>query len=125
MNAALNLNFLNAKTMTDIVYICSPYQNDIQNNIKNAQKFCKFAVDKGYCPFAPHLFFPQFLNDNIAAERNKGFELNKNFLSLAQELWVFGKNITAGMIFEIQYFQRLQKIIKYFDFDFNFNFKEL
>lgn len=113
------------KTMTDIVYICSPYQNDIQNNIQNAQKFCKFAVDKGYCPFAPHLFFPQFLNDNIAAERNKGFELNKNFLNLAQELWVFGKNITAGMIFEIQYFQHLQKIIKYFDFDFDFNFKEL
>ena len=98
---------------------------DVWAGYKNAQKFCKFAVDKGYCPFAPHLFFPQFLNDNIAAERNKGFELNKNFLNLAQELWVFGKNITAGMIFEIQYFQHLQKIIKYFDFDFDFNFKEL
>lgn len=35
-----------------------------------------------------------------------------------KEIKVFGKNITSGMIVEIQYFQRLQKIIKYFDFNF-------
>lgn len=107
--------------MTNIAYICSPYQNDIQNNIKNAQKFCKFAVDKGYCPIAPHLFFPQFLNDNDPQERQQGLKLNETFLNIANELWVFGKNITSGMIVEIQYFQRFKKIIKYFDF----NFKEL
>lgn len=101
-----------------IIYICSPYQNDIQQNIKNAQQYCKFAVDKGYCPFAPHLFFPQFLNDNIPSERQKGLELNLNFLHIADELWVFGKTITDGMKFEIQYFKTLHKIIKRFDYDF-------
>lgn len=47
-----------------IVYICSPYAGNVSENIENARKYSRFAVDKGYIPVAPHLLFPQFLNDN-------------------------------------------------------------
>lgn len=53
-----------------IVYICSPYAGETENNIKAAQKYSRFAVDKGYIPVAPHLLFPQFMNDANPAERN-------------------------------------------------------
>ena len=55
-----------------IVYICSPFSGDVEGNIASAQRFSRFAVDKGYIPIAPHLLFPQFLNDNDPKERQLG-----------------------------------------------------
>lgn len=46
-----------------IVYICSPYTGDIKANVENARRYCRFAADTGYIPMAPHLLFPQFLDD--------------------------------------------------------------
>ena len=38
-----------------IVYICSPFAGDIEGNIANAKRYCRFAVDSGYIPIAVHL----------------------------------------------------------------------
>ena len=46
-----------------LVFICSPYAGDITHNVENARRYCRFAVAKGYIPIAPHLLFPQFMND--------------------------------------------------------------
>ena len=46
-----------------IVYICSPYAGDIDRNTAAARKYSRFAVETGYIPIAPHLLFPQFMND--------------------------------------------------------------
>lgn len=46
-----------------IVYICSPYAGDIEANVVAARRYSRFAVDAGYIPIAPHLLFPQFLDD--------------------------------------------------------------
>ena len=51
-------------TFRPIVYICSPYAGDTESNVKAAREYSRFAVDMGYIPFAPHLLFPQFLDDN-------------------------------------------------------------
>lgn len=93
-----------------IIYVCSKYRGDIKTNIKNAKKYCKYVIDKGKCPFAPHLFSPQILDDNIQQERNKGLELNTNFLKIAEELWVFGE-ISQGMQLEIDIAKQLNKKI--------------
>lgn len=45
-----------------IVYICSPYAGEIEKNVKAAQEYSRFAVEKGYIPIAPHLLFPAILN---------------------------------------------------------------
>ena len=53
-----------ARAYRPIVYVCSPFSGDIAGNIANARKYSRFAVEQGYIPIAPHLLFPQFLNDN-------------------------------------------------------------
>lgn len=52
-----------------IVYICSPYSGDVEGNVAAARRYCRFAVDQGYIPIAPHLLFPQFLDDSDPKER--------------------------------------------------------
>ena len=51
-----------------IVYICSPYAGDVERNRKNAIRYCRFAVDHGAIPVAPHLFLPQFMSEETERE---------------------------------------------------------
>ena len=53
-----------------IVYICSPLSGNLEENQEAARRYCRYAVDSGYIPIAPHIYFPQFMNDNNAKERN-------------------------------------------------------
>ena len=55
-----------------IVYICSPFSGDVETNVANARRYSRYAVDKGYIPIAPHLLFPQFLDDDNPEERELG-----------------------------------------------------
>jgi len=79
-----------------IVYICSPFSGDVEGNIASAQRFSRFAVDKGYIPIAPHLLFPQFLNDNDPKERQLGLFFGNALMSKCAEVWVFGSIISPG-----------------------------
>ena len=81
------------------VYICSPYRNNPRVTVMRARNYCKFAVAKGKLPLAPHLYFPQFLSE--ATERDKAMQMNFELLKLCGELWVFGDEITEGMVMEI------------------------
>ncbi len=85
-----------------IVYICSPYAGDIEKNVKVARDYCRFAVDKGFIPVAPHLLFPQFLDDNDPKERQLGLFFGNALMSKCAEVWVFGSTISAGMETEIK-----------------------
>ncbi len=85
-----------------IVYICSPYAGNVSENVENARKYSRFAVDSGYIPFTPHLLFPQFLNDNNPKERQLGLLFGNALMSKCSEVWVFGSHISAGMDAEIR-----------------------
>ena len=85
-----------------IVYICSPFSGDVDGNIAAAQRYSRFAVDKGYIPIAPHLLFPQFLNDDDPKERQLGLFFGNALMSKCAEVWVFGSTISAGMEAEIK-----------------------
>ena len=85
-----------------IVYICSPFKGDISTNIKNARKYSRFAVLKGYLPITPHLLFPQFLNDADADEREIGIYMGLVLITKCVELWVFGDTVSEGMAREIK-----------------------
>ena len=80
-----------------IVYICSPFSGEVEKNIKAAQEYSRFAVDKGYISIAPHLLFPQFLNDADPRERQLGLFFGNALMSKCSEVWVFGSYISAGM----------------------------
>ena len=85
-----------------IVYICSPYAGDTDCNIKAAQKYSRYAVDNGFIPVAPHLLFPQFMNDTDPKERELGLLFGNALMSKCSEVWVFGSTISAGMAAEIK-----------------------
>ena len=84
-----------------IVYICSPYAGEIEKNVKAAQEYSRFAVEKGYIPIAPHFLFPQFLNDANPKERQLVLFFGNALMSKCSEVWVFGSRISAGMEAEI------------------------
>ena len=85
-----------------IVYICSPYAGDIETNTAAARRYCRFAVEAGYIPIAPHLLFPQFLNDSDPKERELGLFFGNALLSKCAEMFVFGSRISEGMEAEIK-----------------------
>lgn len=85
-----------------IVYICSPYAGDIQRNVTAARRYCRFAVESGYIPIAPHLLFPQFLDDSDPRERELGLFFGNALMSKTSEVWVFGTDISPGMQAEIK-----------------------
>lgn len=84
-----------------IVYICSPYFGDVEANVFAAQKYSRFAIDNGYISIAPHLLFPQFLNDDDPKERQLGLFFGNALMSKCSEVWVFGDHISSGMETEI------------------------
>jgi hypothetical protein len=88
--------------MVKIVYICSPFSGDVIRNTENACRYCRYAVSKGVLPIAPHLLFPQFLDDNCPVEREKGLTFGLVLLEKVDELWVFGTRTSEGMRREIE-----------------------
>lgn len=100
-----------------VVYVYSPFSGDPAGNVEKAQHYCRFAVDSGYAPFAPHLFFPQFLDDGIPEERELGLFMAIIMLTKCAELWVFGEQITRGMAQEIRKAESRGMIIRYFTTD--------
>ncbi len=99
-----------------VVYVASPLRGDIENNIKYAQDFCRFTMQCGYTPYAPHLMFTQFLDDNIAEERGNSLQMGLEMLRRVDELWVFQENAepSEGMKGEISAAQQLGLPINYF-----------
>ena len=85
-----------------IVYICSPFSGDVETNVANARRYSRYAVDKGYIPIAPHLLFPQFLDDDNPDERELGLFFGNALMSKCAEVWVFGSRISSGMEAEIK-----------------------
>ena len=85
-----------------IVYICSPFAGDIEKNVAAARAYSRFAVEQGYIPIAPHLLFPQFLNDSDQKERELGLFFGNALMSKCAEIWVFGSRISSGMEAEIK-----------------------
>lgn len=90
-----------------LVYICSPYAGDIQENIKFARAACRHAMKQGCAPIAVHLLYPQLLDDAIPAEREHGIRMGLQVLAACDELWVCGERISQGMNFEIEEAKRL------------------
>lgn len=42
-----------------LVYICSPFAGDIENNLRFAWAACRYVIDQGCAPLAVHLLYPE------------------------------------------------------------------
>ena len=97
------------------VFICSPFSGDTEVNICNARMYARKVALLGHLPFAPHLLFPQFLDDGIPEERQLGLRLGLLQMAECDELWVFGHEISAGMSVEIEKAKKTGIPIRLFD----------
>lgn len=84
------------------VFISSPYRGDVEGNSAKTAWYCRRAYDEGHLPIAPHLLFPQFLDEDSLKERADGISMGLELLRDCDELWVFGKE-TEGMEQEIRF----------------------
>jgi len=98
-----------------LIYVCSPLKGNAEKNLARAARFCRFVSQQGGIPFAPHLFFTSFLNDEVDAERALGRELGLEILSRCSAMWVFGDIISEGMQAEIDLAEQLGISALYYD----------
>lgn len=83
------------------IFVCSPLRGDYEQNIVAARNYCKQVVNQGHRPFAPHLLYPQFLDDTDATDRAAGIAMAVDDLAECDELWAFGDRVSEGMAHEI------------------------
>ena len=102
------------KPYLPLVYIASPFAGDTERNTERAQGYCRFAVSKGCIPLAPHLHYPQFMDDDDREQRELGLFFALVLLDKCDELWVFGSTISAGMAAEIRRAKRKNCRLRYF-----------
>ncbi|MEL7635421.1 MAG: DUF4406 domain-containing protein [Sporomusa sphaeroides] len=97
------------------MYVCSPLRGDIETNVRRAHGYCRFVIHQGALPLAPHAIFTAFLDDTIPQERQLGMALGMELLKRSDELWVFGKRISEGMLAEIEAATACSLQVHYFD----------
>ena len=88
------------------VYICSPLDGNVDENLQNAVRYTKYALECGTAPVVPH-FYALCLDANIPTEREKGMAAGKSLLWFCDELWIFGDEVTEGMQAEISFCKNL------------------
>ena len=105
------------KNRYEKVYICSPFAGDTEKNTQNALRYCRFALERGKFPIAPHCYLPLFMDDNDSAERELALSFGLRLLYGCRELWVFGDTLSEGMKGEIKKAHARSIPVKYFTAD--------
>lgn len=103
-----------ASAFRPLVFICSPFAGDITGNMEKARGYSRFVVSRNCIPIAPHLLFPQFMDDSDPNQRDLAISMGLALLSRCLELWAFGNTITAGMSVELAKAKQMGIRIRYF-----------
>ena len=98
-----------------LVYIASPFAGDAERNTERARGYCRLAVSKGCIPLAPHLLYPQFMDDETSETRELGIFFALVLLGKCDEIWVFGERISEGMSREIAKAERRGISVRYWN----------
>ena len=97
------------------VYVCSPYAGDTVRNAERARGYARFAFSKGKHPMVPHIYYPQFMNDESdPVQRKMGLSFALEWLAQCEEIWVFGEKHSAGMLLELAEAERLNITVRKF-----------
>lgn len=105
------------------IYVCSPYagptEEAIVKNTDFAKKACRYVLGvnetEPLMPIAPHLLFPQFMDDSVPKERGIALNFGLNLIMACEEMWVFGDTMSEGMAAEIAFAQYIPfKRVRFF-----------
>ena len=78
------------------------WHETFEKNLRKAREYCRIVVNAGHRPMAPHLLFPQFLDEKIPEHRALGIALGIEELKTCDQLWYWDQP-SAGMIQEIEF----------------------
>ena len=104
-----------------LVFICSPLATgtrlvgDVERNLQNARRYSKFAVERGAIPFAPHLLFPQFMDDGDKTQRGLGLFFGLVLMGKCDEVWLFGGYVSKGMRLELTKARKRGMKVRFFN----------
>jgi hypothetical protein len=90
-----------------VVFVSSPYRGDLEKNVAFAQECCAYEIALGNTPYAPHLFFPQFMEDD-----DMGIQHGLEILARCDELHAWGRT-SPGMKMEIEYAESIGIPVRY------------
>ena len=76
--------------------------------------YSRFAVKNACIPLAPHLLYPQFMDDAVPAERSLALFMGIVLLGKCDQVWVFGSTISKGMAAEIEKAEKRKIPVRYF-----------
>jgi hypothetical protein len=83
------------------VFICSPFaattEEQAKLNLLIARAIGRKALFDGHTPFAPHLLYPQMLDDTIPAERALGIRAGQIFMKHCDHMIQFSEVLSEGM----------------------------
>lgn len=97
------------------VYVVSKYAGEVDKNVADAIRYCRYVIENGKMPIASHLLYPAMLKDDVPKERELGTMFGLALLTVCDEVWVFGKEHSKGMLEEIKEARKLHKPIRYLE----------
>lgn len=101
-----------------VIYVCSPLratpERSMAQHIEDAKMFMLEVLERGHCPFVPHLLFTQVLNDDVPEHRELGRAAALQAIGACDEVWVFGPRISEGMNAEIRLARIRQTPVRWF-----------
>jgi len=87
-----------------VVFIAHPISGDVPGNSGKVLEICRRVHDRDTIPFVPYLVALQYLDDEVAEDRELGIEANLEFFhrGYIDEVWLFGDRISTGMEREVR-----------------------
>lgn len=102
------------------IYVASRYAGDIEKNVADAARACRYVARQKKIPVASHLMYPYMgFDDSNPAERELCCLFGLALLAVCDEVWCFkaeGK-ISEGMQGEINEARRLGIPVRFFDME--------
>lgn len=97
------------------IFVCSPFRDPDpeirRRNVRIAKAICRKTALDGDIPFASHLHYPRFLNEE--GERAIGIKCSLSFLEWwAEELRFYPPVLTDGMESEIIFAQKCSPAVR-------------
>ena len=80
-----------------MAFIASPYgSGDLYENLRIARAMCRLAAEEGYVPFAPHLFYTQFMDDHDETDRQEGMSSAGFFIDNCEAFYFYAPGLASS-----------------------------
>jgi SRSO17 transposase len=87
------------------IYVCHRYSDDPEGNTRAIKEICGDLTARGYCPIAPQLYLPSFLDERT--ERATAMRLCLDLIEVCDEVWVYRTarrpELSPGQIQEVSH----------------------